>query len=220
MADQDRDPHDRSGEEREEQRRGHRQAEVEAHHAGQLHVAHPHPGRIGEGGREEEARRTQGSERPLRTEVARRAGDEDDDRGRQDDPVRNDPMFEVDRGDRNEHRAEKRSDCGLDCEAEGKHTAREEERSDQLDGRIDERDAGPAIPAAATQHEVRDQRDVVQGPDLMAARHAGRGRTDDGAAERHACRDDVQEAAERESGREDDRCEGEVHAAPIGNPRP
>src|SRR3954471_16963019 len=66
VAQHDRDPHDRSREERDEKSRRHREAEAQPHHAGELHVAHPHPARVGERREQQERERAGARDQELR----------------------------------------------------------------------------------------------------------------------------------------------------------
>ena len=86
---------------------------------------------------------------------------EHDDGGGQDDPVRDDPPLEVGRGDRDEHGAEERGDEGVPGERRTEHAAGDEQRRAGLDERVAPRDRRAAVAAAAAQHSVRDERDVV-----------------------------------------------------------
>ena len=74
----------------------------------ELDVAHAHAGRVGERGHEQEAGGAERAERPLGARVERRLRDEHDRRRREDDPVRDDPVLEVDRAQHDEHDAEER----------------------------------------------------------------------------------------------------------------
>jgi len=58
-------------------------------------------------------------------------------------------------------------DRGLDRQAEHEHGARDEQCSDELDGRIHEWDPRAAAPAASPQDRVREQRYVVERADLL-----------------------------------------------------
>ena len=97
---------------------GHGAAKGGPHEEGELHVAHAHPRWIREGGGEEEAGGAEGADRPARARVERRIGREHDDAGREDDPVRDEPVLEVGRGDRDEREAEEGGDGGGAAEAE------------------------------------------------------------------------------------------------------
>jgi hypothetical protein len=170
----------------------------------ELDVTHAHPGRIHERGCEEEAGTGERRKRPLRAQVPGGVRDEDDRRRRQDDPVRDDPVLEVDRRHGDENGAEERSDGGFHGETEGEDTAGNQERGDELDGRIDEWDPNLAVPAASTERSIGQQRHVVVPRDLLLAGHARRRRPNDRTPQRDAGGDDVQEAPKRQSGREDD----------------
>src|SRR5215218_2496568 len=73
-------------------------AEVEAHHAGELDVAHPHAGGVYECGSEQHRERRGSGYQGLRQSVwAHNGGGPDPPHGqRQQDPVRNDAVLEVD----------------------------------------------------------------------------------------------------------------------------
>ena len=75
-------------------------------------------------------------------------------------------------------------------------------RRHELDGGVDEADLRPAVAALAAEDEVRDHRDVVVPRDRRRAGHARGAGADERALERHAGGDDVQEAPDREAGRE------------------
>ena len=199
----------------EHQRDGDGLAEHRAHEERQLHVAHAHPGRVGQDGEEEEQRGAERAQRPGRARVDERVDGQQDGRRGQDDAVRDDPVLEVDRGDRDQHGAEERGQRGLGGEPESEHARGDQQRGRQLDGRVAGGDARGAVAAAPAQERVRQQRDVVAGRDLGPAAHAGRGRPDDRAPQRDARGDDVEEAPEREPGSEGDCGEGEVHSAPY-----
>jgi hypothetical protein len=108
---------------------------------------------------------------------------------------------------------------GVRREAEPQGAAEDERAGRELHRRIDGAEAGEAAPAAAAQDGVRDDWDVVVPRDLGGAGPAGRTSADDRAPLRHACRDDVQEAAEREPAEERER-ESESHPLPYRRGRP
>ena len=136
-----------------------------------------------------------------------------DRRGRQHDPVRDDPVLEVDRRDHDEHDAEARGDDRVGGEPELPERAGDEQRRRRARRRVAHRDRRAARAAAAAQERPREQRDVVAPGGSGSAAHAGRRRVHDRAPQRHARGDDVQEAADREAGREEDG--GESHALRI-----
>ena len=68
-----------------------------------------------------------------------------------------------------------------------------------------------AAPAASAQDEPGDDRHVLVPGELVPAAHAGRPGADDRALQRHARGDDVQEAPDREAGRECRRSQGDAH---------
>src|ERR1051325_6509652 len=120
----------------------------------QLDVPHAHPAGVGERRDEEEARGAQRAQRPLGARLERRLRDQDDRRGGQDDPVRDDPVGDVGRGDRDEDGAEKHCDNRLAGEAEREEAGRDEPRGGELDGWVEPADRGAARAAAAAQDEV------------------------------------------------------------------
>ena len=182
----------------------------------ELDVSHPHPGGVRERGREQERGGAEAADRPLRARVERRLGDEHERRGRQHDPVRHEPVAEVGRRERDEHEGEERCDERLRGGAPRERAAGDEAGGRELDGRVEPADPGAAGAATPAQGDVREHRHVVVPADLLAAAHAGRAASRDRAPLRHARRDDVQEAAERERRREDDRCQCEFHGLRIG----
>ena len=92
--------------------------EHRAEHERELHVAHAHPTRSHQCDREEEAGGAKRGEDPLRARIDRRLRREDDDEGRQDDAVRNDPELDVRRRNGDEDEAEERCDERLGVEPE------------------------------------------------------------------------------------------------------
>ena len=106
------------------QRDGDVSAEHRAEQQRELDVPHPHALRIRERGDEEEAGGAERAERPLRARVEDRLGDERDGRGRHDDPVRDDSVLDVDRGEHDEDDAEDRRDERLGREPEPKPSRR------------------------------------------------------------------------------------------------
>ena len=93
LAEHDPDAHDRAAEERDEQRRHHRRAEVQPHGAGELHVAHAHPRGVGERGKVQNQERAGAGDQVLDEVVAlhEQRGPEPPGRERVDDPVRQKP---------------------------------------------------------------------------------------------------------------------------------
>ena len=65
--------------------------------------------------------------------------------------------------------AQKNAATAAPGQTEREDTAGDQERGDELDGRIDERDPNPAVPATATQHRVGQERHVVVPRDLLLA---------------------------------------------------
>ena len=200
----------------EQDRDRHRAAEHRAEKERELHVAHSHPGRIRERREEESPGGAEGRDRPLRARPQRRLRDEDDRGGGHDDAVRDDPVLEVGRRYGDEREAEEGREQRLGVQPELPDAAGDEERRDELDGRIAERNVLAARPAPSTQHRVREERDVLPPRQLVPTRHAGRAGADDRPVERDARRDDVEERAERETGRECERCEGHVSSCRRG----
>jgi hypothetical protein len=129
-------------------------------------------------------------------------------------------VLEVDRRDGDEHGTEERGDRGFRGQTECKHAAGDEQSGGELNARIQERDSRLAMTAAPTQQGIRDQREIVVPVDLLSARHAGRRRPDDRAAERHPRGDDVQKATERQAGGECNGCKGVIHVLRIGSLSP
>jgi len=66
----------------------------------------------------------------------------------------------------------------------------------QLDERVARRDRGAAVVALAAQREPRDDRDVVDRPQLRAAARAARARVAQRLARRQAIDDDVEERSD------------------------
>ena len=97
-----------------------------------------------------------------------------DRRGGKNDPVRDDPVLDVDRRERDEDDAEARRDHRV---ARSTPKARKQAATrsavSELDGGVAERDPRGAVAAAATQEQPRDDRDVVvrviSWPQLMQA---------------------------------------------------
>ena len=220
MLREDHDPRDHRREHPDHQPDRHRLSERSAHQQRELHVTHSHPRGIRQRRGEQEPGSAGRAERPLGTQRQRGVRDEHDDRSRQNDSVRDDAVFDVDRRHGDEDGAEERRNCTLRRRAEREDAARHEQRSDELDRRVHPPDLRGAVPALPAQHEPRDERHVVVPADPVAARHARGRRPHDRATERHARRDDVQEASEREAGCEGDDSEGEVHVPTIGRASP
>ena len=91
-----------------------------------------------------------------------------------------------------------------------------EGRCRDLDRRVERADPDSARTAAAAEHQVGEDGDVVIPAKLRAAAHAGRARVDDRAPQRHARSDDVHEAPESESRPEREHTESDVHLRVIG----
>ncbi len=109
---------DKSRKHAEHQRDRDRPAEHHSEQQSQLHVAHSHPLRVREGGREEKTRDAEPRDEPLDPRVQSRLGQEDDDRGRDDHTVRDDPVLQVSRRDGDERGAEEARDQGVEGQAE------------------------------------------------------------------------------------------------------
>ena len=120
-------------------------------------------------------------------------------------------MLGVDDRERDEHGAEARSESSPGRRAEDREARDDQRCRDELDRRVERRDARVAVPAPPAQEEVRDDRDVVAPRDLDRARPARGRRAEDRAARGHARDDDVQEAPDRQRGREDEGGGGGVH---------
>ncbi len=116
-------------------------------------------------------------------------------------------MLEVDRGEDDEDGDEERRDETFAGETEAGEARGDEKRREQLHERIAQADTASAVPAAAAQHEVGDDRDVVVPADLAAARDAARPAADDRLVSRQPRRHDGEKAPEREGGWEGDGCE-------------
>ena len=97
---------------------------------------------VDERGDEEERRmRRAPPSSPFEAGLRERLGHEHDRRGRDDDPVRDDPVLDVDRRDRDEDDAEERRDDRLGREPEPQHRSRDEQGGDELDDGVAQRDA-------------------------------------------------------------------------------
>ena len=165
-------PDDRAAQERDQQRRRDREPEVEAHHAGQLHVAHPHARRIGERGHEQEREGGGAGDQVLRqvAGVGERGG-------------RSRPIRPSDRrsgsaaaGGPGRCRPARSGRPRRAARAAGRRRTRAPPRPrrtrravQQLDERVARRDRGAAVPAAPAQHEPGDERHVVVGRQRRAA---------------------------------------------------
>src|SRR3954451_2289509 len=202
---------------RDHHRHRHRPAEHRAQQQGKLDVAHPHAGGVCERRDEEEEERAEGAEHPLRRRVQRSLRDEHDRGGGQHDPVRDHVPLEVGDRDRDERGAEQRGDRGVRGQPEREHAGADEQRRDQLDERVLPRDGRPTAPAASAQERPRDDRDVVVPRERRLTRHERRPWMHNGAPQRHARGDHVEEAADGESRDESDggECSGHVDS-PIG----
>src|SRR5256884_7207101 len=185
----------------------------------ELHVPHAHPGRVGEGGDEQEARGAERAERPRRAGIEQGVPDQHDRGRREHDPVRDDPVRQVGRGDRDEHRAEEGAQDRDPGQPEDDEAGGDEAGRRELDRGIQRADPRPARAALPAQEEVGKDGHVVVPGQLGPAAHAGRARLDDRAPQRHARRDDVHEAAERERRPEREHTESKVHLRIIGGRR-
>ena len=149
-----------------------------------------------------------GSQRGLR-------GEHDHGR-RQHDAVRDDPVLEVDRRDRDEDDAEEGRDGGL--EASGRTRARSPRRAARRRARRPGRARPIRVPQCRQRPRrtsERDERDVVVPGDRLRAAtcRPSRGCTSE-RRERHARGDDVQEAADSASpGAEGEQGESRIHLA-------
>ena len=102
-------PDQRPGGEADQQRRGNRAPEVQAHHRGQLDVAHPHSARVGERDQQSSPPPAAAAAIARSAEVAGVGGGDDRDRGdraREHDRVRDQLQLEV--GERDRHAARRR----------------------------------------------------------------------------------------------------------------
>jgi hypothetical protein len=133
----------------------------------------PIPAGVGERRDEKEKRGTESAERPLGARLERGLREQDE-RGRgEDDPVRDDPVRDVRGRDRHQHGAEERRHDRLAGEAERDEAGRDKACSRELDRRVEPADAHATRAAAAAQHQVRDDGDVVVPGQLGTAAHAG-----------------------------------------------
>ena len=94
------------------------------------------------------------------------------DRCRSRDPVGDDPVVEVDQGDRHEHRGERQAERDVVSAVTEQDDRRGKHRAGQLDDRVARRDLGPARAAAPAQQQPADHRHVVVGADRRAAARA------------------------------------------------
>jgi hypothetical protein len=198
LARDDRRADDHAGHERDEDGRSHRAPEIEAEHARELDVAHPHPARVEHRGDEEEPAARHGGDGRLGQEVAVERGDGDHGRdgGRPRDAIGDDPMVEIDQRDRDEGRDEQQAQDDAHGVVLGGDDGGVERAGGQLDERVARRDRGAAVVALAPQGEPRDDRDVVDRPQLRAAARAARARMAQRLAPRQAVDDDVEERSD------------------------
>ena len=151
---------------------------------------------------------------PLGARLDGGLGDEHEDEARQHDPVRDDAVLDVDRGESDQHRAEEGRHRRLGREPEAKHAGDDQGGRQRLDRRGSA--AGMcrlAGAAAAAEQRVREQRDVVPRGDLRVAAHAGRtgrGRSPRRSGTRDATT--LRKLPTDEARCRDDRCERDVHA--------
>ena len=174
------------------------------HQKRELHVPHAHSRRVGEHREEEEERRAERAEQPCDAGLAQGLRDEHEHRRGQDDPVGDDPVLEIDGRDRDEDAAEEGGDGGASRVKPNASThADDEQRRDELDGRVDE----PDRRSSQCRQRPRSARYETSG--MLSyqaigcrARHAGGAGTHERPAQRHASGDDVQKAPDSEAGSE------------------
>ena len=139
MPDDQGDAIDRARREADQHRRGDGPAQVEAHHRGELDVAHPHPALVGEGDDEEHAGGGGGGDQPLgqAVEVAGR-GDPEAEHGADDQHlVRDQLVLEVGDRDREQGRDEDQGEGEL-----GRVVLEGEQTADEGEGEARPRAAG------------------------------------------------------------------------------
>ena len=191
---------DGAGDQRHEQRGSHGGAEEQAHDGGELDVAHAHATRLRDRGSEQEAARQDAGEQMLGQVGGTEDGDQRDGehRSRGGQLVRDDPVVEVDEGDRDEEEHEGEAEKRVELPSPGQHDGDAQRSGQRLDQRIADRDARPAAAASPAQGEPREHRHVVVRSHRGAARRAARAGSRERLAARQAVGDDVQEGPDGE----------------------
>ena len=113
-------------------------AQHQPHHSGQLDVTHPHPTGIGEGGGQQQPARGGGGDQPLGQLVGLEDRREHEGcRGqRGEDAIGDDPVLEVDAGDRDESRDEDEIEPNRPARTVGDHDGGEQRAGDGLGERV------------------------------------------------------------------------------------
>ncbi len=210
FASDHRQPHHGTRTERDQQRGSHGRAQVEPHHPRQLHVAHAHPGGMHERGHQQEGERGRAGDQELGQLVGANGhrGAEAPKCRRQENLVGHDPVVQVDAGHRHEHRRERQQGDQVGVPAPGEDHRRERGRGDQLHQRVPRRDPLAAAAAAPPQGQPRQQRHVVERPDLRLTARAARPRLGQGLPQRQPVDHHVQKAADGRAQRHGEDGEG------------
>ena len=198
MPEHQDDAHDGARQEGDRESGDHETAEEEAHHARELHVAHPHPSRVDERGDEEEDESAGAGYEQLGQDVGPEGdgGDQPVDRRRGDDPVGHDLVLEVDEADGDQRRREGDQRDQLGMEPTREHHAYEAERREQLDRGVARRDRLAAVPAASLEEQPGEQRHVVARCHRRLAVRTARARPDERLPDREPVHHDIEEGAD------------------------
>ena len=170
-----------AGDQRDQDRRGDGAAEEQAHHAGELDIAHAHAAGIGERRDQQEAAGGGAGDQACKLArwVERGAEHEREHGAERGDLVGDDPVFEVNYGrgydDQDQRDAQGDARQRVVCE----HGADTQRRGAPLDERVARRDRLAAAAAVAAQQQPGEDRDVVVRPHRRVASGAVRGRRDD-----------------------------------------
>ena len=164
--------HQGPGQHRDQQCRGHGTPEIQPHHRGELHVAHPHAARVGQGEEEQQSAGRGGRDSAVRE--ARGIGGhhhrESCDRPGQQDHVGDHPSLEIGQGDRGEDRDEEQSKGELGRVVPEDDRGGGERNADrELDKRVSGGDRRLAATAVTAEQQPGEDRHVVVCRDLRAA---------------------------------------------------